>query len=52
MNPVEAFEILELRVGRIIRVEPHARARKPSYKLWIDFGPLGQKTSSAQLTAR
>jgi tRNA-binding protein len=52
MSPAEAFETLDLRVGRIIRVEPNARARKPSYKLWIDFGPLGEKTSSAQLTAR
>lgn len=51
MNPVEAFETLELRVGRILRAEPNERARKPSYKLWIDFGPLGEKTSSAQLTA-
>jgi tRNA-binding protein len=38
-------------VGRIIRAEPNARARKPSYCLWIDFGPLGEKTSSAQLRA-
>ena len=52
MNPAEAFETLEIRVGRILRAEPNPRARKPSYKLWIDFGPLGQKTSSAQLTAR
>lgn len=29
--------------------EPNERARKPSYKLWIDFGKLGEKTSSAQL---
>lgn len=52
MNASEGFESLDLRVGRITRAEPNARARKPSYKLWIDFGPLGQKTSSAQLTAR
>ena len=52
MNPTEAFETLDLRVGRIRRAEPNARARKPSYKLWIDFGPLGEKTSSAQLNAR
>ncbi len=52
MNPLEALETLDLRVGRILRAEPNARARKPSYKLWIDFGPLGEKTSSAQLTAR
>ena len=44
-----AFAALDMRVGRIIRAEPNAAARKPSYKLWIDFGPLGEKTSSAQL---
>ncbi len=52
MNPADAFAVLDLRVGRIVRAETNARARKPSYKLWIDFGPLGQRTSSAQLTAR
>ncbi len=51
MNPIEAFETLDLRVGRIMRAEPNERARKPAYKLWIDFGPLGEKTSSAQLRA-
>lgn len=51
MNPVEAFATLDLRVGRIRRAEVNERARKPSYKLWIDFGPLGEKTSSAQLRA-
>jgi len=51
MTPVEAFETLDLRVGRIVRAEPNERARKPSYKLWIDFGGLGEKTSSAQLRA-
>ena len=51
MNPIEAFETLDLRVGRIIRAEPNLRARKPAHKLWIDFGPLGEKTSSAQLQA-
>ena len=30
---------------------PNTRARKPAHKLWIDFGPLGEKTSSAQLSA-
>jgi tRNA-binding protein len=52
MNPTEAFETLDLRVGRVVRAELNPRARKPSYRLWIDFGPLGEKTSSAQLTAR
>jgi tRNA-binding protein len=51
MDPVEAFTTLDLRVGRILRAEPNERARKPSFKLWIDFGPLGEKTSSAQLRA-
>jgi tRNA-binding protein len=49
VNPVEAFGALDLRVGRILRAELNARARKPSYKLWIDFGPLGERTSNAQL---
>ena len=49
-SPVDAFHSLDLRVGRIVRAEPNERARKPAYKLWIDFGPLGEKTSSAQLT--
>jgi tRNA-binding protein len=52
MDPLEALETLDLRVGCILRAEPNPRARKPSYRLWIDFGPLGEKTSSAQLTAR
>jgi tRNA-binding protein len=51
VNPLEAFQTLDLRVGRIVRAEPNARARKPSYKLWIDFGPLGERRSSAQLRA-
>jgi len=51
IDPLEAFGALDLRVGRIIRAELNARARKPSYCLWIDFGPLGEKTSSAQLRA-
>jgi tRNA-binding protein len=51
MNPIEAFRLLDLRVGRVVRAEPNERAHKPSYKLWIDFGPLGERTSSAQLRA-
>ncbi|SDE67578.1 tRNA-binding protein [Thermus arciformis] len=50
MEPLEAFGLLDLRVGRVLRAERHEKARKPSYKLWIDFGPLGVKTSSAQIT--
>ncbi|HEX9053536.1 MAG TPA: tRNA-binding protein [Gemmatimonadales bacterium] len=48
-DPVAAFHLLDLRVGRVLRVEPNEKARKPAYKLWIDFGPLGEKRSSAQL---
>lgn len=51
VTPGEAFQILDLRVGRILRAEPNERARTPSYRLWIDFGSLGQKRSSAQLRA-
>jgi tRNA-binding protein len=51
VNAVEAFEVLDLRVGRVLRAEVNERARKPSLKLWIDFGPMGEKTSSAQLRA-
>jgi tRNA-binding protein len=51
VSPTDAFQTIDLRVGRILRVEPNDKARKPAYKLWIDFGPLGEKTSSAQITS-
>ena len=42
----------ELRVGEIVRAEIFAEAKKPAYKLWINFGAaLGVKTSSAQITS-
>ena len=50
MDPSDAFRTLEMRVGKIVKAERHAAARKPAYILSIDFGPAGVKTSSAQLT--
>lgn len=44
------FEKIEMRVGTIIKTEDFPKANKPAYKLFIDFGKLGLKKSTAQIT--
>jgi tRNA-binding protein len=49
---IEQFTAVDIRVGRVVRTADFPKARKPAYKLWIDFGELGVRQSSAQLTHR
>jgi tRNA-binding protein len=50
-STLEAFSALDIRTGTIVAAEPFPEARKPAYKLTVDFGDgIGVKRSSAQLT--
>jgi tRNA-binding protein len=44
------FEKIDVRVGTILEVKPFIKAKKPAFQLLIDFGVLGMKQSSAQIT--
>jgi len=45
------FEKVLVVAGTVTRVEPFPEARKPAWKVWVDFGPHGEKKTSAQIAA-
>jgi tRNA-binding protein len=45
------FEKVLIVAGTVIQVEPFPEARKPAWKVWVDFGPYGQRKTSAQIAA-
>ncbi len=50
MASLDDFHALDVRAGTVVAARAHPGARRPAYTLEIDFGPLGRKTSSAQIT--
>lgn len=47
----DVFASLDIRVGRIVDVQPFPKARNPSYKIAVDLGDIGVRWSSAQITS-
>jgi tRNA-binding protein len=48
----DEFARVDMRVGVVIDAQDFPEARRPAFKLWVDFGPLGIKRSSVQITER
>lgn len=47
----DQFAAVEMRIGRVLEVQPFPKARNPSWKVRLDLGDLGEKWSSAQITS-
>jgi tRNA-binding protein len=45
------FAKVRIVAGTVVRVEPFPEARKPAWRVWVDFGPYGEKKTSAQIVA-